>query len=215
MSTSERGERERKRKAMAAALKESLCISPNWHTWLQSIGLFLMPPDCQFMLLCHWSWKVSTCGFSLPVCSYWDVTECFRMPAAGCGDLQGVWAWLSFLFSIKHTWFQEKIYYLHQPLKTELLWLTVLFLVLHPPLLQPNCAEFLFFSFQLIILFMYIIKNPLSFLQPNCLAWSWHFLLSFSKSFLSCINAAQCPVGRHKAACSVGAEACPNNWCKD
>lgn len=61
---------------------ESLYVSPNWNTWLQIVGLFLMPPGCQVRLLSHSTWKVSTLGFPLPVCSYWDMTECFRMNAA-------------------------------------------------------------------------------------------------------------------------------------
>lgn len=79
--------RERKKKwerGEARCTEESLYVSPNWNTWLQIVGLFLMPPGCQLRLLSHCTWKVSALGFPLPVCSYWDMTECFRMHASCC-----------------------------------------------------------------------------------------------------------------------------------
>lgn len=89
VSSLEREGRERKKKwehREAWCTEESLHASPNWNTWLQIVGLFLMPSGCQVRLLSDSTWRVSALGFPLPVCSYWDMTEYLRMHAAAAGD---------------------------------------------------------------------------------------------------------------------------------
>lgn len=86
VSSLEREGKERKKKlehGEAKCTEELLYVFPNWNTWFQIVGLFFMPPGCQVRLFSNCTWKVSTFGFPLPVCFYWDMTERFRMHAAG------------------------------------------------------------------------------------------------------------------------------------
>lgn len=149
MSTSEQGGRWRKKESEGSSERVT------WRLWTgtlysKALAYSLCHPTASSCYYAtgdgKWALVIFLCLSALT--GMWlSAAECLLLVAV----TWGVWVWLSFLFSIRKAWFEEKILYLHQSWKQNLLALiTVFFWDLHPLFLQTNGVTFFFHSGSLL-----------------------------------------------------------------
>ncbi len=161
--------------------EESLHVSPNWNTWLQIVGLFLVATGCQGRLLSNseCSWFSSA---RLLLLEY-DGESC-RMHAAA-GDM-GMYclALIALPLCNQESWIRGDGIFPDPVLNNWAHFHDCFILVL-----MSDCVH-LYSSF----LFINLCGEYTCWFSCSTIVWTWRFLHIVHD--ISCINAVWCPVGK-------------------